>query len=69
MFLMPVMPFLTDSFEMIDGMLEAAGEAGVDFVLFSGLTLREGRQRAHLEYFLEKEDHSGDPGAGDGLLS
>jgi len=49
MFLMPVIPFITDSLEMIGQSLEKAKEAGIDFVIFGTMTLKEGRQK---DYFI-----------------
>ncbi len=49
MFLLPVIPFITDTPEMIAEALRNAHEIGVDFVVFGGMTLKEGRQK---EYFL-----------------
>jgi DNA repair photolyase len=48
MFLLPVVPFITDTPEMIAKTLRVAHEIGVDFVIFGGMTLKEGRQK---EYF------------------
>jgi DNA repair photolyase len=50
MFLMPVVPFLTDSAEEIERSIEAASENGLDYVVCAGMTLKPGRQE---EYFLE----------------
>jgi DNA repair photolyase len=44
MYLMPVIPFVTDHPEMVEAACERAREAGVDFVVFSGMTLKRGRQ-------------------------
>jgi DNA repair photolyase len=52
-FLMPVIPFVTDSIEMIDASLRQAKQAKVDFVNFSGMTLKHGRQR---DYFMRVLD-------------
>jgi len=48
MFLLPVIPFLTDTSELIEQTIRKAKEAGVDFVIFGGMTLKEGRQN---DYF------------------
>lgn len=48
MFLMPVIPFLTDSPEKIYDSLRAAKNYGIDFVIFGGMTLKSGRQK---DYF------------------
>lgn len=51
MFLMPVIPFLTDTPEMIHKSLYAAYTSGLDFVIFGGMTLKEGNQK---DYFDEE---------------
>jgi len=48
MFLLPVIPFITDTPEIIAEALRKSHEIGVDFVLFGGMTLKDGRQK---EYF------------------
>ncbi|MBN1290224.1 MAG: radical SAM protein [Candidatus Latescibacteria bacterium] len=50
MFLMPVLPYVTDTRELMEETVVKAKEAGVDFIIFSGLTLKEGRQK---QYFYE----------------
>ncbi len=47
MFLLPVIPFITDTPEMITDALRRAREVGVDFVIFGGMTLKVGRQMDH----------------------
>jgi len=47
MFLLPVIPFITDNPEMIAEALRKARKIGVDFVIFGGMTLKEGRQKEH----------------------
>ena len=47
MFLLPVIPHLTDSREMMDDSIKKAKEAGVDFIIFGGMTLKDGRQKEH----------------------
>ncbi len=42
---MPVLPGISDQPEAIDALLARAADAGVDFVLCSGLTLRPGAQK------------------------
>ncbi len=51
MFLMPVIPFLTDTPEQIEASVKAAKETGLDFIVFSGMTLKEGRQK---DYFINE---------------
>ncbi len=48
MFLMPVIPFITDTPEQMENSVRKAKEIGVDFIIFSGMTLKEGRQK---DYF------------------
>jgi DNA repair photolyase len=50
MFLMPVIPFVTDSPEMIEQTLRQGKEAGIDFAIFGTMTLKPGR---HSDYFLK----------------
>jgi DNA repair photolyase len=49
MFLLPVIPFVTDTSDLIQRSIRKAHEVGADFVIFGGMTLKEGRQK---EYFL-----------------
>jgi len=51
MFLMPVVPGLSDTEKKITESVAAAKEAGLDFVIFGGLTLKEGRQK---DFFMER---------------
>ncbi len=46
-FLLPVIPFITDTPKMIVGTLRKAREIGVDFVVFGGMTLKAGKQKDH----------------------
>jgi DNA repair photolyase len=56
MFLMPVIPCITDSSDMIEADVRSAKNSGVDFVVFGGMTLKPGRQK---EFFMEalRKDH------------
>lgn len=54
MYLMPVVPFITDSYEMIERSVIKAKEAGVDFIIFGGMTLKKGIQKDYFLNFLEK---------------
>ncbi|MDX1701490.1 MAG: hypothetical protein R3250_12775, partial [Melioribacteraceae bacterium] len=54
MFLMPVIPFITDTPEMIDATIKNGKDAGIDFIIFSGMTLKEGRQKDHFKNILNK---------------
>ena len=53
-FLMPVIPLITDTQEKIEQTLEKAKEAGIDFVLFGTMTLKTGRQKDYFMNFLNK---------------
>ncbi len=48
MFLMPVIPFITDTPEKIEETIQKARSIGIDFIIFSGMTLKDGRQ---MDYF------------------
>jgi len=50
LFLLPVIPFLTDTKELIEKALQAAVGAEVDYLIFGGMTLKQGRQSS---YFLD----------------
>jgi DNA repair photolyase len=47
MYLLPVIPHITDSAEKIEESVVGAKKAGVDFIIFGGMTLKPGRQREH----------------------
>jgi DNA repair photolyase len=49
MFLLPVIPFVTDSPKYIEEALNQASQVGVNFVIFGGLTLKQGIQK---DYFI-----------------
>lgn len=53
MFLLPVIPFITDTPKMIEDTLRKAHEVGVDFVIFGGMTLKEGRQKRYFYNLLK----------------
>jgi len=57
---MPVIPFITDTPELIDQSIHEAIKAGADFIIFGGMTLKEGKQkdyyiRSILEHYPELE--------------
>ena len=56
MFLLPVIPFITDTPEMIEETLQKARDVGVDFVVFGGMTLKAGRQKDYF-YKILSEKH------------
>jgi hypothetical protein len=49
-FLMPVIPFLSDTLDVMNQTIEDANAAGVDFIIFGGMTLKNGRQK---DYFMD----------------
>jgi hypothetical protein len=54
MFLLPVIPFITDTAELMEESVSKAKEAGVDFIIFGGMTLKEGRQQEYFYNVLRK---------------
>jgi len=55
MFLLPVIPGVTDTPELLEEAVTKASAAGVEFIIFGAMTLKEGRQKDH---FVEKiKDH------------
>jgi len=58
MFLMPVIPFITDKPKYLDESLKRAKEISLDFVIFSGMTLKDGRQMEFFHSVLDKYDKS-----------
>jgi DNA repair photolyase len=55
MFLLPVIPFITDAPDIIEEALRKAHDVGVDFVIFGGMTLKEGRQKEHFFSLLREK--------------
>jgi DNA repair photolyase len=49
MYLLPVIPFITDGYDFIDRTFRAAKEIDADFILYGGMTLKPGPQK---NYFL-----------------
>ncbi|MCK4365151.1 MAG: radical SAM protein [Thermoplasmatales archaeon] len=50
MFLMPVIPFITDTPTVMERTIRKAKEIDLDFIIFAGMTLKDGRQK---NYFLD----------------
>jgi hypothetical protein len=50
MFLLPVIPFITDTPELMEETIRKASEVGLDFIIFGGMTLKESRQK---DYFFK----------------
>lgn len=56
MYLMPVIPLVTDSQASVEASLRAAKEVGVDYAMFGGMTLKGGRQADHFARVLRRFD-------------
>jgi DNA repair photolyase len=54
MFLLPVIPFITDTPELMEETIRKASEANLDFIIFGGVTLKEGRQKDYFSKTLKK---------------
>jgi len=54
MFLMPVLPDITDSPGALEHTLTKGKEAGIDYVVFGGLTLKDGKQKDYFFDLLDK---------------
>jgi DNA repair photolyase len=50
MYFMPVIPFITDTPDLIEKAIQKAQNIGIDFIIFGGMTLKSGRQK---KYFLD----------------
>ena len=53
-FFMPVIPFITDSTNHMEISIQKFKEIGVDFIIFGGMTLKEGRQKDYFYNVLKK---------------
>ncbi len=53
-YLLPVIPLLTDTKEHVTAVFEQARKIGVDFIIFGGMTLKAGRQQHHFYQILSK---------------
>ena len=58
MFLMPIIPFVTDGVDKIEEALAAAKRVGARYVLAGGMTLKPGRQMDHFMHVLASYDDS-----------
>jgi len=54
LFLMPVIPFITDTPEQIKQTFQKANEIGVDYIIFSGMTMKDGRQKQYFSNVLKE---------------
>lgn len=55
MFLLPVIPFITDTPALIEESVRKAREAGASFIIFGGMTLKEGKQKNYFFNAAEKK--------------
>lgn len=53
-FLMPVIPFISDTVQEMEATIRAAAQTGVDFIVFSAMTLKGGRQKQHFQGVLNE---------------
>ena len=53
MFLLPVIPFITDISDIMENTMQKAQDAGVDFIVFGGMTLKTGKQQIYFYDLLE----------------
>ncbi len=51
---MPVIPFITDTPIQMEQSIQQAKNVGVDFIIFSGMTLKDGRQKEYFYRVIEK---------------
>ncbi len=54
MFLMPVIPFITDTKEILHKTIHDAKDVGVDFIICGGMTLKDGKQKNYFLNILKK---------------
>jgi DNA repair photolyase len=55
MYLMPVIPFITDKPDIMEDTIKKAKNHGVDFIIFSGMTLKDGSQKDYFMNVLKKK--------------
>ncbi|MCP4599686.1 MAG: radical SAM protein [Proteobacteria bacterium] len=55
MFLLPIVPLITDAPDLMEDSVRRAREVGVDFIIFGGMTLKEGRQKNYFFDSLNKD--------------
>jgi DNA repair photolyase len=56
MYLMPVIPCITDNAHILDQTIKNGKDAGIDFIVFGGMTLKDGRQKKYFYKILEKSN-------------
>lgn len=55
-FLMPVIPFITDTLDQMENSIRKFKEVEVDFIIFGGMTLKEGKQQDYFYHVLKKHN-------------
>jgi len=55
MFLLPVIPFITDKPSIMHETIKKANDVGVDFIIFGGMTIKDGKQK---DYFFKTLQHN-----------
>ncbi len=55
MFLLPVIPFITDTPRIIEQAIKKANELHLDFIIFGGMTLKHGKQKDCFFRMLKKQ--------------
>jgi len=55
MFLMPIIPGITDTSELVQKAIRLAEKLNIDFILFSSMTLKQGKQK---DYFMDVLSHN-----------
>jgi len=54
MYLLPVIPFITDTEHIMRKTIKDAYEAGVDYIICGGMTLKSGKQKEYFYHVLKK---------------
>ena len=54
MFLLPVVPFITDTAKLMEEAVKEASKIGLDFIIFGGMILKEGKQKDYFHNTLKK---------------
>ena len=54
MFLLPVIPFITDKPKVMEDTIKKGKKIGIDFIIFGGMTLKDGRQKDYFFNALNK---------------
>jgi hypothetical protein len=54
MFLMPIIPFVSDKKNVLEQTFSDAKKAGVKYIVYGGMTLKDGRQKQHFYHMLKQ---------------